>query len=218
MEKRLYRNEHDRTIAGVASGLSDYLQIDKKIIILLFCLSIPFLAGTGLLVYVILWIVLPVKNDPQANFRKFNDYFQKNPNDPFFNSPSGFNDPTDAEQTKWNTPNAGPDFGMKDQPAFGQQKQSDTSRTIVGLLLLLLGLFLFLRFTLDVLPEWFSIWKIWQLWPVVIIIIGVNLIFKNKRKSEWEKFKKSTEDAQRTDKQPVEDTVIVEDHNDSPNP
>ena len=214
MEKRLFRNEHDKTIAGVASGLSDYLQIDKKIIILLFCLSIPFLAGSGLLVYVILWIVLPVKNDPEANFRKFNEYFRQH-NDPLYQSSDPFSAAPNAEQTKWNTPNVGPDFDINNDPFFKSQAQNDTGRTVVGLLLLLLGLYLFLRFTLDVLPDWFTIGKIWQLWPVVIIIIGINLIFRNQRKSEWEKFKKSTEEAQEAQSKEV---VVVEEDKDNSTP
>lgn len=217
MEKTLYRNEHDKWIAGVASGLADYLQIDVKIIRLLFCLSIPFLAGTGLLVYVVLWIVAPPKNDPSANFKKFNDYYQQQQNEQMFNSPNAFSNPSQGDQTKWNTPNVDPGFKPNVDPNnFGQPKHNDTSKTIGGLILLVVGLYLFMRYTLDILPAWFSIFKIWKLWPVAIIAIGVSLIFRKQHKSEWEKFKKSTAENQKTTTSGHGgETTIVEEQKDS---
>jgi phage shock protein C len=77
MENRLLRNEHDKVIAGVSSGLAAYMQVDVTIIRLLFVLSTIFLVGTGVLVYLVMWIVVPVNNDPAAKFSKFNDYFKK---------------------------------------------------------------------------------------------------------------------------------------------
>lgn len=220
MEKRLYRNQHRKFIAGVASGLADYMDVDVVIVRLLFVLSVPFLAGTGLLVYIVLWIVAPVNNDPAAKYKEFNDFYKKN--DAMFNSPNAFSNPSNsADQTKWNTPNF--DAEMKsnlDPHNFEPSKQSnETSRTIGGLILLLLGVFLLLRYTFDVIPSWFSIWKIYKLWPVAIIAVGISLIFRNQRKTEWEKFKKSTEEAQRTNAEPpVEEATIVKDDNDQPTP
>jgi len=52
MEKKLYRNEHDKAVAGVASGLADYMQIDVTIVRLLFVLTTIFLAGSGILAYI----------------------------------------------------------------------------------------------------------------------------------------------------------------------
>ncbi|MDQ7949790.1 MAG: PspC domain-containing protein [Pedobacter sp.] len=218
MEKTLYRNEHDKWIAGVSSGLADYLEIDVKIVRLLFCLSIPFLAGTGLLVYIVMWIVVPVNNDPSARFKNFKNFY---PNDPMFNSPNAFSNPSNsAEQTKWNTPNAGLEFKAPTDPGqFDPLKNSnDTSRTIGGLILLVIGVYLLLRITFDVIPSWFSIWKIWKLWPIAIIAIGISLIFRKQRKDEWENFKKNTADFQKEKpaEAPIEEaTVITEENKDS---
>jgi phage shock protein C len=215
MEKTLYRNEHDKWIAGVSSGLADYLQIDVKIVRLLFCLSIPFLAGTGLLIYIVLWIIAPVNNDPSARFKKFNDFYKRQ-ND-MFNSSNVFTDPSNAgSQTKWNTPNVGPDFkAFNDPNDFDPLKKSnDASRTIVGLILLIVGVFLMLRFTFDVIPHWFSIWKIWKLWPIAIIALGISLIFRKQRKTEWEKFNRTTADAQKNtagEESAVEAKIVEED-------
>ncbi len=56
--KKMYRNPDDRVLAGVASGVAAYFGTDTTVIRALFVLSI-FLGGTGLIVYLILWIILP---------------------------------------------------------------------------------------------------------------------------------------------------------------
>jgi len=56
--KKMYRNPDDRVLGGICSGISAYFGTDVTIIRFLFVLSI-FLGGTGLFVYLILWIILP---------------------------------------------------------------------------------------------------------------------------------------------------------------
>ncbi|MGA2098405.1 MAG: PspC domain-containing protein [Candidatus Acidiferrum sp.] len=53
------RSSTDKKIAGVAAGLADYFDVDVTIIRVVWLLLI-FCAGTGVLAYFILWIVLPV--------------------------------------------------------------------------------------------------------------------------------------------------------------
>ncbi len=198
MEKRLYRNEHDKVIAGVASGLAEYMQVDVAIVRILFVLSIFFLAGAGLLVYIVIWIAVPINNDLTAKYKQFNDYFQKNqPDHTIFNNPNAFSNPSNANtQTKWNTENSGLGFDQLNDSAQSK-RGNDTSRTIGGLILLFLGLYFLLR-QFDMIPYWFNIFKIYKLWPLAIIAVGVSLILKNKRKNEWDDFKKSTEEAQKS--------------------
>lgn len=195
MEKKLFRNEYDKVIAGVSSGLASYLQIDVTIVRLLFILSTLFLAGTGILVYIIMWIVVP--NNPNP-LDKFNNFYPK-PDTSSFGSANDFNNPSNvAEQTKWNTPNVGSEFNEASttENLNKMKKNSDTGRTITGLILLVLGVYFLLK-QFDLLPHWLNIFKIYKLWPLAIIAIGVSLIFKNQRKTEWDDFKKATEDAQK---------------------
>ncbi len=63
MNRRLYRCSHDQRIAGVASGLAEYLDIDVTLVRVLWILSI-FFGGFGLLLYVILAIAIPVEPEP----------------------------------------------------------------------------------------------------------------------------------------------------------
>jgi len=59
MTRRLTRS-NDRVVAGVCAGIADYLDLDPVLTrvgyVLLSLLSVGF---PGLLVYIILWIVMP---------------------------------------------------------------------------------------------------------------------------------------------------------------
>lgn len=56
--KKMYRDPDGKVLGGVASGISAYFGVDVVIIRLLLFASI-FIAGTGLILYIILWIILP---------------------------------------------------------------------------------------------------------------------------------------------------------------
>lgn len=56
--KKLYRSFKDRMIAGVCGGLADYFGIDSTWVRLIFLLFL-LLGGSAILVYVIMWIVVP---------------------------------------------------------------------------------------------------------------------------------------------------------------
>ncbi|HOU76340.1 MAG TPA: PspC domain-containing protein [Candidatus Dojkabacteria bacterium] len=59
--KRLYRSETDQILGGVASGIADYLNIDPTIVRFLWVL-VALLGGTGVFVYIVLWIIIPTPN------------------------------------------------------------------------------------------------------------------------------------------------------------
>jgi phage shock protein PspC (stress-responsive transcriptional regulator) len=56
--RRLFRDPDDRLISGVCAGIANYFDVDTVWIRLAFALSF-FFAGTGLILYIILWIVIP---------------------------------------------------------------------------------------------------------------------------------------------------------------
>ncbi len=56
--KKLYRDTDEAYVAGVCSGLSHYANMDAKWFRLLFLVSI-FFAGSGILAYLIMWIIVP---------------------------------------------------------------------------------------------------------------------------------------------------------------
>lgn len=60
-KRRMYRNEEDKILGGVASGVANYLKIDPAVIRILFAIS-AFAGGAGLLIYIVLWIALPSRS------------------------------------------------------------------------------------------------------------------------------------------------------------
>lgn len=56
--KKLYRDTDEAYIAGVCSGLSHYANIEAKWFRLLFLVSL-FFAGSGIVAYLIMWILIP---------------------------------------------------------------------------------------------------------------------------------------------------------------
>ncbi|MDD4319022.1 MAG: DUF2807 domain-containing protein [Candidatus Peribacteraceae bacterium] len=55
---RLYRDTDDRVLGGVCAGIANYAGIDPVIVRLLFALTI-FFGGAGVILYIILWIIVP---------------------------------------------------------------------------------------------------------------------------------------------------------------
>lgn len=56
--KRLYRSGKDKLVGGVCGGIAEYLNVDPVIIRLIWAVSV-FYYGTGVLLYVIAWIIIP---------------------------------------------------------------------------------------------------------------------------------------------------------------
>ena len=66
--RKIFRNLDDKVIAGVASGIANYFNIDPVISRLLFLASL--LTGFGLIVYIICWIGIPGKRVGMLNSSK----------------------------------------------------------------------------------------------------------------------------------------------------
>jgi len=57
-EKKLFRDTDNRILGGVLAGLAHYFKIDTIWVRLIFILLI-FFYGTGILLYFVLWIIIP---------------------------------------------------------------------------------------------------------------------------------------------------------------
>ena len=67
MEKKLQRDTQHKVIGGVCAGLANYFGIDATLLRLLLAFMILF-AGTGLWLYIILWIVMPAgRGEPSSD-------------------------------------------------------------------------------------------------------------------------------------------------------
>lgn len=58
MERKLYRSDVNKVIAGVCGGLGEYFNIDPVLVRLAFVI-IVFAGGAGILGYVLAWIIIP---------------------------------------------------------------------------------------------------------------------------------------------------------------
>lgn len=160
MDKRLQRIPYEGAVAGVCAGLGMYFGIDKTWVRIAFIVSVFFSGymGIGLLgpiIYIVLWIVLPIKSFvlPHAPFHV--DYRSQGPR-----SPSGFED--DKAPYAWEN-------AVK--PKVRSAKASK-DRYVAGLILVVLGVF-FLLHQLDLLY-----WRDFaRFWPVLIIVLGLSTIF-----------------------------------------
>lgn len=62
MEKKL-RRSHNKMVAGVCAGIAEYFQIDITLARVAYALLSIFSAGfPGLILYIILWIIMPLKS------------------------------------------------------------------------------------------------------------------------------------------------------------
>jgi len=146
--KRLYRSAKSKVFGGVAGGIAEYFDIDPIIIRLLFVI-IAFAGGGGVIVYVILWVALPLEP-----FTSFNMNMGSGPN-PDAGSP--------GPETATDSNTGAADF-FKMPVKTGNQ-----NGLIGGIILITLGLiFLANRFIPNI--------NFHNLWPLVLVVLGGVLI------------------------------------------
>jgi phage shock protein C len=57
--KRLYRSKKERMLGGVCAGLGEHFDIDPTVIRLVWAVITVLSIGTGVLVYILAWILIP---------------------------------------------------------------------------------------------------------------------------------------------------------------
>lgn len=82
---RLFRDTGDKFLGGVCSGIANYLNVDPAIVRILFAIITFGGFGLGVLIYILLWIILPAKDlDGFSGKRLF-----RNPEDKVISGVSG---------------------------------------------------------------------------------------------------------------------------------
>ena len=61
-QRRLYRNQSNKVIAGVCSGLGEYLNMDATVVRLIWIL-LTLLGGAGIIAYILAYFIIPIKPD-----------------------------------------------------------------------------------------------------------------------------------------------------------
>jgi phage shock protein PspC (stress-responsive transcriptional regulator) len=82
---RLYRDGSDKFLGGVCAGIANYMNVDPAIVRLIFAIITFGGFGTGIIIYLALWIILPVKDlDTYVGKRLF-----RNPDDKVISGVAG---------------------------------------------------------------------------------------------------------------------------------
>ena len=58
---KLYLSNTDRKIGGVCGGLGEYYEKDSTLIRILFVLLAIFSFGSGIVIYLVMWLIVPKK-------------------------------------------------------------------------------------------------------------------------------------------------------------
>ncbi|MCH4148206.1 MAG: PspC domain-containing protein [Prevotella sp.] len=59
--RKLYRSD-DRILGGVCAGLAEYFDMDSTVVRLVYTLLTVCTAFSGVIVYLILWLIMPPKH------------------------------------------------------------------------------------------------------------------------------------------------------------
>ena len=147
--QRLYRSSADRMIAGVCGGLGKYFSVDPTLVRLVFLLLL-ILGGSGFLLYLILWIVVP---DEQRLGTPPQDVVQAN-----------------TQEMAQSASEFGKSVGQAVGSSSGDVAQSAARNgpLIFAVILIFLGIWFLLQNLLHI--------DLGQLWPVILIVIGLALL------------------------------------------
>lgn len=64
----LHRSSTDSEIAGVCGGLAEYLGWSSSRVRLVWVLATLFTAFAGVIVYLVLWFLMPLNEPPQSDY------------------------------------------------------------------------------------------------------------------------------------------------------
>ncbi len=142
MEKKLQRDENRKMLAGVAAGLGEYFDIEVTWVRVIFILMAVF-GLSGVLLYIILWIVVPAK-----------PYFADIP----------------KYEADYRVHDSGEPVYSPNQPFGKPLRKQGNGRFVAGIILVAVGAY-FLMNEFYILPYWFSLAKLWPVILIVIGIV-----------------------------------------------
>lgn len=154
IEKRLLRDSKNKILAGVAAGIANYFEIDPNIIRLLFIVLAVF-GGSGILIYLLLWLLLPTDGSKTVEGK---DTFKEN-----------------VQQMK----EAVQEFAkeIKKEAHHDEGEKKGKSQQSLGIILVVVGL-IFLLTNLGLL----DFYVMQKLWPVLLIFLGILVVYQNENK------------------------------------
>jgi phage shock protein C len=155
MSNRLYRSRSERMWCGVCGGLAQYFDIDPTLVRLAFVIM-TLIGGAGILLYIILWIVMPDNPDELPTVAGFSQ-------------PPGTQGTGELERSV--------DSADLTSPALTGTDRRRNSMFFGGLLILV-GAYLILQNLNFPFFGWFN-GAIF--WPLLLILLGIVLILRRAR-------------------------------------
>jgi phage shock protein PspC (stress-responsive transcriptional regulator) len=153
MNRRLYRSVVDRRIGGVAAGTATYFDIDPSISRVLWILLAIVSGGVFLIVYLVMWAVVPEEPYPAAGGAPGGTRASAPPGEASEEAAAAAGSPTPP--ASW--------------PPGGQPTSGPSGRVILGAILILIGAWF--------LADEFLPWLSWDLvWPIGLVVIGVLIL------------------------------------------
>jgi phage shock protein PspC (stress-responsive transcriptional regulator) len=159
MDKKLHRSQTDKIIAGIAGGLGEHFEVDPTIVRLIFVL-ITVLGGSGVLLYLILWVLIPKNSEGKMVIDK----------DRVKEVAGEIKDKAEA-------------FGKGIKKELGKEspkieEKNNKSGGLFGWILIIAGIL----FLINIFHPFSFRYYIFRFWPAGLILLGMVLIFRSNRK------------------------------------
>jgi phage shock protein C len=165
VSQRLYRSRGERMIAGVCGGIAQYFAIDPTLVRLFAVLSAIFSGGAVVLVYFVLWVIVPEEPLGASTMARAGE------------GTSEASSTTGAASEASST--FGSSAGWSEMGGFGftpTDEQRQRRSRWIGFALLGLGMIILASHL-----HLFS-WVQWNLiWPVILILGGFFLLMRQQR-------------------------------------
>ena len=154
MKNKLYRSKKDCVIGGVCGGIAEYFNIDPTLVRLLAVL-IFFFGGSGIVAYIIGWIIIP-----------------QNPNGNTEDNSENKVEIKGKIKKETNKANKKVEENLSEERSKGNSERS--RNIILGVILIIAGLI----FTGSTFFPWITWIARGTFWPVIIIVGGIVILIR----------------------------------------
>ncbi len=153
MNNKLYRSNHDKILLGTLGGIAEYFNINSTIVRILFVVII--LTGNVFGIGVLLYLLSPLFIST-----RYGNWYEDRGRSQYYDN--------DERRYQYNSDQY--DYDKYDSDYKDNKKNT---KTIMGIALVLLGIFLLVNRYID-LSYYFRYAR--QFWPVLLIILGIYIL------------------------------------------
>ncbi len=156
MNRRLYRSRKNVMLGGVAAGLAEYFDVDVTLVRLIW-LMLVFVGGTGVVAYIIAWIIIPQEPLSRVDLAGRPLPPVEHPD----------------EQGNSTGESSADEIDMRDTRPVSTEEDLAKRRRGAGIVLIILGAAFLLN---QVIPRIFH-----DSWPLLLVLVGAYLLYDASR-------------------------------------